>query len=157
MGWVPLPARRRASKIGRLPSPRYRAGAARYRQRHRQGLRPRKAARRACTACYFGESTARSPQFHGVALSEAAASDREQSVLGTLLPTNNDKRCRNGVAGSRRQIEVDSRTPRTVGRVPSHARRRPSKIGRLPSPHSLTQGYVVRSSAAKDRFRNRQR
>jgi hypothetical protein len=88
----------------------------------------------------FWRSSARSPQFHGVALSEAAASDREQSVLGTLLPTNNDKRCRNGVAGSRRQIEVYSRTPGRVGPVPLPVRRRASKIGRLLSPQVSSAG-----------------
>jgi hypothetical protein len=37
-------------------------------------------------------------------------------VLGTLLPTDSDKRCRNGVAGSPRQIEVYSRTSGGWGR-----------------------------------------
>jgi hypothetical protein len=91
-------------------------GRLRCRQKHRQGLHPRKAARRTYSAGYFGESSARSPQLHGFALSEPAASDGEQSVLGTLLPTDSDKRCRNGVAGSPRQIEVYSRTSEGWGR-----------------------------------------
>ena len=140
MGRVPLPTRTRASKIGRLPSPRFEQGRLRSRQRHRQGLRPRKAARRACPARHFGETSARSPQLHDFALSEPAASDGEQSVLGpSFRPTADKRDAGKGVAGSRRQIEVDSRTPRTAG-APLPARRTASKIGKLLSPQVSNTG-----------------
>jgi hypothetical protein len=156
VGGPPLPTRRRALKIGRLPPPRFEQGGSDVVRDIDRACVPEKRHAERAQRAILEKPTQEVPNC--MTLRSRNRPLRMGAIrAGTLLPTNSDKRCRNGVAGSPRQIEVYSRTPRSVGPVPlmpEGGRRKSVDFRRLTAQ---PKGYVVRSSAAKDRFRNRDR
>jgi hypothetical protein len=111
-----------------------------------QGLRHRKAARRACSARCFGKSSARRRQVHGAALSELAVR-MGSNPYREPLPMNTDKRCRNGVAVPQGKqtssLDADDHGmgPRVSGRRPSDAP--PLRLLRRPNGLNYPSGLAV--------------
>ena len=138
MWQVPLPTRRRASKIGRLPSPRFRAGAAPVSSEASTGFAsPKSSTPSVLSALFWRKQSKKSPTAWLRAVG-AAPFGWGAIRTGDALPTNGDND-----AGTGRRLAKANRSrlsdAQDRGAGPSNARTRPSKIGRLPSPHSPTE------------------
>jgi hypothetical protein len=95
---------------------------------------------------FFGKSSARSRQVHGAVLSELAVSDGSNPYREPL-PTNTDKRCRNGVAVPQgKQTSTLDADDHGTGRGPSDAPplrvlRRPNGLMNYPSGLAVQPDY----------------